>query len=203
MHFLCDSTSILKGRSIPPPLLGLPGQGKKEKGHQRRAALSLIHKKSFKCHNTPEIRRRRDAKQPAEHDRRLVNLAKWRRHRGRRLVGVRGAGYIKERLACCSTHRTQPLVDQGQYRTALSPAAAAACVTTSSTATCSTPFTTTMKMPRSFSPALVLLATLIAVAASQGFYSQRYGKRGSDTRQVTEIWLLRQPVRQVPGNSRD
>ncbi|XP_050714689.1 uncharacterized protein LOC126997562 [Eriocheir sinensis] len=43
-----------------------------------------------------------------------------------------------------------------------------------------------MKMPRTLSPALVLLAALVAVTAAQGFYSQRYGKRGADTRQVTE-----------------
>ncbi|XP_045624774.1 uncharacterized protein [Procambarus clarkii] len=38
-------------------------------------------------------------------------------------------------------------------------------------------------MTRGACPTLVLLAALLTLAASQGFYSQRYGKR-SDTREV-------------------
>ncbi|XP_071538114.1 uncharacterized protein [Panulirus ornatus] len=34
-------------------------------------------------------------------------------------------------------------------------------------------------------PTLLLLTALIALSAAQGFYSQRYGKRGDDNREVT------------------
>ncbi|KAK8744726.1 hypothetical protein OTU49_000585, partial [Cherax quadricarinatus] len=41
----------------------------------------------------------------------------------------------------------------------------------------------TPKMSRALCPALVILAALLALVASQGFYSQRYGKRG-ETREM-------------------
>lgn len=52
----------------------------------------------------------------------------------------------------------------------------------------SSPTPTLFQMSRMVCPTLVLLAALLALAASQGFYPQRYGKR-PDPRQLTGMSL--------------
>lgn len=49
-------------------------------------------------------------------------------------------------------------------------------------------------------PVLLLLAALLALTTAQGFYSQRYGKRGGDHHEVTgeSSWVPRAYVR-LPG----